>query len=167
MPQLTGPEVADKEVAQSDNIPFRERLFKRFKSHEFVRVKNIDNEPFEWQWFPSSGEEMLADGDMRPTFGRRYFNEDYSLMLSGNEQFWSMPAGESEVLLGENAYLFVEGLYKRVMAKRAIKKTPKQDPTKPRSFNWTDGNAQENLIDEIFLGVESPQFGSENAGQTH
>ena len=163
MPQLKGAAIADKEVAQTDTVPFRQRLMNRFKSHEFVRVKNIDNETFEWQWFPSSGEEILADGDMRPVTGRRYFNKDYSLMLPGNEQFWALDPGETEVILGENAYLFIEGLYKRVVAKRAIKKTPKQDPNKARNFNWTDGNMQESVIDEIFMGVESPQFGNNEA----
>lgn len=158
MPQLQGNQVDDQETIQNDNIPFRERLFERFKSHEFVRVKNIDDVPFAWQWLPSTSEEIMSDGDSRLAIGRKSFNKDYSRVNPGNEQYWSMPAGAEEVLLGENAYIFIEGLYKRIVAKRAIKRTPKTDG-RTRSFNWTDGNMQEKVIDEIFLGVESPQFG--------
>lgn len=158
MPQIKSEEIVDAEIQSNDSRPFRERLIERFKAHEFVRVKNIDDEIFEWQWLPSTEEMILADGDMRPTVGRRFFNEDYSKMFHGNEQYWGIEAGQEEVLLGENAYLFIEGLYKRVTAKRILDKVPVVEKYQARNFNWGDANMQEILIDEIFRGVESPRF---------
>lgn len=163
MPQIKSEEIVDAEIQSNDNKPFRERLFDRFKAHEFVRVKNIDDEVYEWQWLPSTEELILADGDMRPTVGRRFFNEDYSKMYHGNEQYWGIEPDQEEVLLGENAYLFIEGLYKRITAKRLLDKTPIVKEGRARAFNWGDGNMQEAVIDEIFLGVESPRFNRHGA----
>lgn len=161
MPQLKPDEVGDSQVIQSDNTPFRERLFERFSAYDFVRVKNIDDERFDWQWMPIQAEETFSDGDSRIVLGRRSYSADYSLINPGNEQYWAMEPGVEEVLLGENALIFIEGLYKRVVAKRMIKKTPKTDRT--RNFNWGNGNMQEQIIDEIFLGVETPQFGGKQS----
>lgn len=163
MPQIKAEEIVDAEIQQNDNKPFRERLFERFKAHEFVRVKNIDDETFEWQWLPSTEEAVFAEGDMRPVAGRRFFNEDYSKMFHGSEQYWAIEPGETEVLLGENAYLFIEGLYKRIVAKRMIEKMPVLERGQKRNFNWGDATMQEVIIDQIFLGVESPRFRQINA----
>lgn len=158
MPQLQPDEISEtQQVIQSDNTPFRERLFERFSAYDFVRVKNIDTEAFEWTWMPTQGEETFSDGDSRIILGRRSYSADYATINPGNEQYWAIEAGKEEVLLGENALLFIEGLYKRIVAKRMIKKTPKGDRT--RNFNWGNGNMQEEIINEIFLGVETPSFG--------
>ena len=143
-----------------ENKSFRDRLRERYQPSEWVRVINIDNETFSWQWFPSTGEEteFTDNGAVRVVTGRAKFTGNYEQKLPGNEQLWSMDAGESEVLIGENADLFIEGLYKRLVAKKRVADRPDIPETQARSFNWTDGLLQEQMIDKIFLGVEQPNF---------
>jgi hypothetical protein len=132
----------------------------RFKPTEFVRVINIDDEPYNWQYMPTSGEEetFTDNGAVRVITGRKAFTADFSGQYPGNEEIWMINPGDSEVLLGENAYIMVEGLYKKLITKRKIQETPDQEPTKARNFNWNDGRMQEEMIDKIVLGVENPQF---------
>lgn len=131
-----------------------------FKAQDFVLVKNIDDEVYQWQYMPSDGEEQWEGEDHTlTTSGRPSFNADYSAMRGGNEQFWEIEPGKTEVILGENAYVFIEGLYKRVAAKRMIARTKNQPENVARSFNWGDAGTQKAIIDEIFLGVQTPQFG--------
>jgi len=162
MPQLSREQSNLKSTtAVSEGKTFRERMVSRFAAHEFVRVKNIDDELFEWQYMPAEGEEesFTDNGAVRVITGREAFTPRYDGKVPGNEQLWAIEPGETEVLRGDNAYLMVEGLYKRVVAKRAIAKTPEQESTKARNFNWTNGIMQEEMIDKILIGKESPQFG--------
>ncbi len=52
----------------------------------------------------------------------------------------------------------IEGLYKKLTAKRAITRSPKMQPGQARNFNFSDESHQDYWIGEIFLGKESPQF---------
>lgn len=161
MPQITRAEAAPALGATpvSENKMFRERLMDRFSPSDFVRVRNIDDEEFQWKWMPTSGEEVSMDdgGQVRIISGREAFSPDFSTRILGNEQIWSIPAGEEEVIIGENAYLFIEGLYKTMVAKAVVAATP--DMKSARNFNWTDGTKQEEMINKIFIRKEQPQFG--------
>jgi len=160
MPQLN-PQNQSKTVTNvQENKLFRERLMDRFKPTQFVRVINLDDEPFQWQWMPDDGEEEMMDTDglMRQVSGRKAFTNGYREQIDGNEQKWVINPGDSEVLLGSNAYLMIEGLYKKLVAKDKINQSPDQEATKARNFNWNDGKQQEEWIDKIFLGVEDPRF---------
>lgn len=132
----------------AENDLFRARLMKRFAGHEWVRVINIDTEPYTWQYMPSQAEDydFSADGHMKDTH-------------RGPVEAYRLDPGESEVLIGENAYLMIEGLYKRVVSKRIISDNPTMQPGHARSFNWTDGRAQEDAIENIYIGKETPSFG--------
>jgi hypothetical protein len=161
MPQINPREASTVSRAiATDKKSVRERLYEKFKPSQFVRVKNIDDEAYEWQFMPAEAEiENQEDGGAtHAIYGRQGFNSNYTSIIPGNEQIWSIEAGASEVLLGENAYLFIDGLYKRIVAKRAIAKKPDIAPSQARNFNWTDGNMQEQIINEIFLGIENPRF---------
>lgn len=141
---------------------FRERLRDRYQPSQWVRVINIDRDPFQWQWFPSTDEveEFTDNGAVRVISGRQHFIKQYTEKLPGNEQVWEIAPGDSEVLIGENADLFIEGLYKRLVTKSFIDNNGDFQIGKPgRSFNWSDGLKQEQYIDKIFLGVEQPTFG--------
>lgn len=168
MPQISRTETSKKELVNTENKPLKQRLMDLFKAQDFVLVKNIDDEPFQWQYMPSDGEESWINQDnTQTTIGRPSFNSDYSAMSGGNEQFWEVKPGETEVLLGENAYLFIEGLYKRVAAKRFEQHGKKLPEGVARSFNWADPGTQKSIINEIFQGVQTPQFGgkaNESAG---
>lgn len=123
-------------------------------------VINIDNEPYQWQYFPIDGEEVsfTDNGAVRVVTGRASFAKGYEQKLPGKEQLWEIAPGESEILLGANADLFIEGLYKRLIAKKRVSETPNLEKTQARSFNWNDGLVQEQMIDKIFLGVKRPNF---------
>ena len=133
------------------NVLFRERLRDRYKTHEFVRVVNIDDEPFIWQYMPESGEETAQSSDGM-----------HRIITRSRPEAWFIEPGETEVLQGANADVMIESLYKKVSAKRIISKTPNQAPTSARNFNWTDPIAQEEAIDRIYLGKESLNFGAKN-----
>lgn len=160
MPRISNP--SDKPTATSvrENKPFRERLRDRYAPTEYVRVINIDNEPFTWQYFPIDGEDVTFtdNGAVRVVSGRQRFTSNYEQKLPGKEETWMINPGESEVLLGACADLFIEGLYKRLVAKKRIHEMPNMEKTQARNFNWTDGVLQEQMIDKIFLGVERPVF---------
>lgn len=144
-----------------ENKPFRDRLRDRYAPTDYVRVINIDNEPFEWQYFPIDGEDVsfTDNGAVRVVTGRQKFTANYEQKIPGNEEQWELDAGESEVLLGACADLMIEGLYKRMVAKKRINDMPDIEKTQARSFNWNDGLLQEQMIDKIYLGVERPTFG--------
>lgn len=160
MPQISQPNDKPTATTIKESKPFRDRLRDRYAPTDFVRVINIDNEPFQWQYFPIDGEQetFTDNGAVRVISGRQRFTGNYEQKLPGNEQIWEINAGDSEVLLGANADLFIEGLYKRLVAKKRIKDMPNIEATKARSFNWNDGLLQEQMIDKIFLGVERPMF---------
>lgn len=150
--------------------PFRDRLRDRYAATQYVRVKNIDTHDFEWQYFPIEGEleEFTDNGAVRVVTGRQAFTKKYEQALPGNEQIWMIPAGQEEVLLGANADLFIEGLFKLMVSKGTFEKFlgKNYDPEAKRDyknapelkFNWNDGLLQEQFIDEICLGVEQPNF---------
>lgn len=159
MPKITPSKQATATTIKEGKA-FRERLRDRYQPTQWVRVINIDSEAFSWQWFPSTAEteEFTDNGAVRVTSGRAHFTSDYSQKIPGNEELWSIDPGESEVLIGENADLFIEGLYKRLVARKKIDERPDIEATQARSFNWNDGLLQEQMIDKIFLGVEQPNF---------
>lgn len=128
-------------------LSFRERLMERFQPHEYVRVINIDNAPITWQYLPSHSEHVTFTADPMKITHR----EDVEVYM--------LNPGESEVLLGENAYLMIENLYKQMAAKKAIEKAPKISEGQSRNFNFSDAQKQEEYIDRILLGKESPSFG--------
>lgn len=159
MPQIKR---ANKPTATTikESKPFRDRLRDRYAPSEYVRVINIDDAPFEWQYFPTAGEDtsFTDNGNVRVVQGRQSFTKNYEQAIPGNEQIWVVNPGDSEVLVGENADLFIEGLYKRLVAKQRITDSPNITEGQVRKFNWNDGLLQEQMIDKIYLGKEQPNF---------
>ncbi len=133
-------------IAVDNRKTFRERLMDRFAAHEYVRVINIDDEPVMWQYMPEHSErhEFTAD-PMKITY-------------RDDPELWVLDPGQDEVLVGANAYLMIDVLYKKIISKKTIAKNPNLPPGQARNFNWTDANAQEDLIDRIYLGKENPEF---------
>lgn len=129
------------------NTTFRDKLQELFSPTDFVRVINIDDEPFTWQYLPSTKEKI----DILPDFTKDTYRED--------PEVHTMAPAESRVLFGESAYIMIEGLYKSLAAKKVIKDKPNMQPGQARNFNLSDESAQSAYIKEIFLGKENPQFG--------
>lgn len=134
--------------ANTNQKLFQERLMERFKPHEYVKVMNVDDEPFYWQYMPAEKEEYeyTADGMHRHT--RRE-----------EPEVWMLNPGESETIIGANAYVMMDALYKKLVAKKAIA-TVEVKPGMARSFNYSDATAQEAWIEKILLGKEVPTFTS-------
>lgn len=132
----------------NNSLTFRERLMERFLSHEYVRVINVDNEPVRWQYMPAHSESETITSD------------PMKVVTRGDVEVYLLNPGESEVLLGENAYIMIEVLYKQIVTKRTISSSPDMQPGQARNFNFTDAIKQEEYINKIFLGKESPNFGS-------
>lgn len=130
----------------TNQMTFQQRLMERFKAHEYVKVINVDNESFMWQYMPAEKEEyeFTPDGMHRHT--RR---ED--------PEVWMLDPGESETIVGANAYIMIEALYKKVIAKK-VEMTVEVKPGQARSFNFADGTAQDYWIDHILVGKEIPTF---------
>jgi hypothetical protein len=148
--QLTqeGANVAPYGVAMNDNTKtFRERLMERFNASQFVRVKNIDDETFTWQYLPAENEEVSFTPDPMKITHRK------------PPEVWAIDAGKEDVLVGANAYLMIEGLYKKLAAKKTLATMP-DEPGVARNFNFSDADAQERIINQIFQGIENPTFGT-------
>jgi len=129
-------------------MSFQERLMERFKAHEYVKVINVDDEPYMWQYMPEANEEYeyTTDGMHRHT--RR-----------SEPEIWELGAGETDVIVGGNAYLMIEGLYKKLTAKKVLAKVEFK-PGVARAFNYADGTQQDYWIDRILVGKEVPSFTS-------
>lgn len=146
MPKLTPQQVKTYGVTQANNLKtFREKLMDQFAAHEYVRVINCDSEPIRWQYMPSTAEETSIDGGLQKTTTR------------GDVEVYLLNPGESEVLLGENAYLMIESLYKQIVAKNVTSKG-EAAPGVARSFNFSDPIKQDEWINKILIGKETPNF---------
>lgn len=157
MPQLNKEEAEDQLRSQNVNprAMFRERLMDRFAAHEWVRVINLDDEDYYWQYMPSHAETFEFTPDPMKVTHRE------------PAEVWVLSPGKSEVILGENAYIMIEGLYKKLVAKGYMKKNgPAAERNPGRNFNWSDARQQEDLIDKIYLGKESPEFGRKQGAAT-
>lgn len=146
------PRIQPKDNYNSTNVNvkklFRERLMDRFRPSDFVRVINPDNEPFTWSYLPSTKEDLQMSNDGI----HRYAVRD-------DAEWYELAPGESEVIVGENAYVMIEALYKKMVAKKLYDTHGEYKQGMPaRNFNFSDGLAQEQLIDKIYLGKEQPNF---------
>lgn len=138
-----------------EQITFRERLEKRFSATDFVRVINPDNEEFVWQALDPKTESYFIDrGPMKNT-------------TRGNPRLYRIGPGQSLVLEGWNAQLMIDKLYRKIRAKNALSRRAGMsydDAVKKNlgdiPINWADGDQQEQYIDQIFVSVENPSFGT-------
>jgi hypothetical protein len=131
----------------SGSTTFREKLASRFKATDFVRVINIDDEPFRWQYMPTAKEHITVLPDYTDDVQRE------------NPEVYELAPGESQVLLGENAFLMIEALYKQLTAKKVVAGST-VEPGQARNFNFSDDLRQEEFINDIYMGKETPRFDS-------
>lgn len=147
MPRINSDEVTTYGTGPQDQrLMFRERLMNRFAAHDWVRVINIDDETFKWQYLPAHSEEF------------EFTPDPMKITRRGEVEVYALEPGESEVIIGECAYIMIEALYKKLVAKKVVSKNPDAPATTARNFNWTDGVSQEEFINRIYLGKESPSF---------
>jgi hypothetical protein len=140
---------------QSENKPFQAKLLDLFKPHEFVTIKNIDDEPIYWQYMPQDGEQV----DMTPDGMQK-------IVTRAEPEMWMIPAGQTEVLVGASAYLALDVMYKTYAAKKTLRRF--RDPSSPqfdekgshlpKNFNFADSSLQDDVIEQAFIGKATPVF---------
>lgn len=130
----------------TNQLTFQERLLERFKPHEYVKVINVDDESYMWQYMPAENEEYEYTPDGMHRHTRR-----------GDPEIWMLDPGESETIIGACAYLMIEGLYKKLMSKKVMA-VPNPNPVIARKFNFGDPTQAEYWIDRILVGKELPTF---------
>ena len=132
---------------------FREKLADKFGSSDFVRVINPDNETYYWQSLDPRDEEIYIDKG--PT----------KVTRRNPPKIYSIKAGESIVLPGWNAYIMIEGLYKKLAQKKAVLEHPENKTADGKpvdiSFGWSDDAKQDFYIAKIYVGIEQPTFGGQ------
>jgi hypothetical protein len=147
VPQIDPNAVADGQlhgVKEFDNnLSMRERMAKRFRAHDTVQVKNIDNEPIRWQWLAEDDETFEMD-------------EDIKIVHRGRPGLWQVEPGEKDVLEGGCAYIMIEALFKKMAVKKVGIVEHPLDEREIRNFSFDDPDAQEAFIDRVFIGRMSP-----------
>lgn len=128
------PTLAD--ITQDDSLTFRERLVKKFQPNQFVRVVNIDNEPFEWQEVPGTSEYVHQPDKYT-----------YDVYRKAPSRFGLGP-NEQKVLEGGSAYIMIEALFKKMVQKQANGKRGKMT-------EMSSPVAAQDYIDRIVVRVES------------
>ncbi len=144
---------------QKPGLPKRlgERLRELWEPHEYVRIMNIDDETFYWQVLAPQDETFDIDkGPTKITYRRP-------------PRQYSIKPGESMPLEGWNAYICVESMYKKILAKKSgVKGQQKLDsnnkPTE-KIINWEDPNGWDIYLPQIYIGKEVPTFGGQVAAQ--
>jgi hypothetical protein len=123
-----------------------EKLSKLFGPLDFVKVINPDTEPYIWQWLPPSKEDISFDGGTVPM----------KITTRGEPEVWKLEPGQSGTLVGGNAYVMIDGMVKLMMTKKTISRNPNMPPGVARNFNFSDDIAQQEWINQIYLGIDDP-----------
>jgi hypothetical protein len=149
MPRVAKDQVAQHELygmTKVDNsLSMRERIKKRFRPTDTVEVRNITNQECEWQWLDEQDETYTIEDDTNIKITER---EDPGL--------WRLDAGETDVLPGACAYLFIEALYKMVCVMKIGIVLHPLDEREVRNFSFDDPERQEQFIDAVFQGKLTP-----------
>lgn len=131
-------------------VRFQEHLRTLWEPHEYVRIMNIDDETLYWQAL--SPQDERSDIDRGPT----------KITYRNAPRQYAIKPGDSMPLEGWNAYIAVEQLYKKVIAKNANIKGEQQydnnGKPKERIINWEDSQGWAKYMPRIFLGRETPTF---------
>jgi hypothetical protein len=134
-------------VKVDNTLTMGERIRKRFKPTETVKVHNITNREIEWQWLEESDE--------------RYTIEDGSnvkIVERDDPGVWRLGPGEFDILSGSCAYIMIEALYKQTsVLKTGIVLHP-LDEREIKNFGFDDPQRQEEFIDMVFRGKVTPQM---------
>jgi hypothetical protein len=148
VPKVDPQKLAPKDlygVEEIDNkLNMRERLHKRFRPHDTVQVKNIDDEELEWQWLSEDDESYVID--------------DSNIKIVSREMpgLWRLAPGETDILEGACAYIMMDVLFKKMSVKRVGVNEHPLDEREIRNFAFDDPQAQEHFIDRVYVGKMSP-----------
>ena len=142
------PQLYDPDAGVAQNLKtIWDRMADRFKPEDFVRVLNIDDETFYWQSLDPRDEHIQVEGNQ--------FMQ-HKNTIREKPKMWSIPAGATMVLEGWNAYIMINNLFKKVIAKKKL--GTRMEGQRITNFAWQSPRLQEEYIDKIFVGVEKPEF---------
>lgn len=144
--QKSNKEITPYGVTPNDNtMSFQERCMKLFAAHEYVTVQNVDSEAYIWQYMPAHEEEF------------EYTSDPMKITRRGDPEMWMLDAGQSETIVGANAYIMMEGLFKKLAAKKKLADTPEIEG-QARNFSFSDGEQQQKWIEKIYVGKAVTPF---------
>lgn len=138
---------------QIDNtLTMGERIRKRFKPTDTVKVHNITNHKIEWQWLEESNENYVIEE-----------GSNVKIVTREDPDLWRLGPGEMDILIGSCAYIMIEALYKQTsVLKTGIILHP-LDEREIKNFGFDDPQKQEEFIDMVFRGKVTPQMMQEAA----
>lgn len=123
-----------------NNLTMKERIKKRFRPSVSVEVRNITDQLLYWQWFDEEDEEYSIEDDT-----------NIKIVERGEPGLWMLEGGKTDVIPGSCAYVMIESLFKMIcIMKTGIVINP-QGEREVRNFSFDDPEAQERIIDLIFV----------------
>jgi hypothetical protein len=149
---------------QDERLTLRERLMKLFDATDFVRVMNIDTEPFTWQYMPAQKEHISFDTTTSTVPMKETFREP-------PEVYQLMPA-QSAIIVGASAFIMIEALIKRMVSEEAVSRDREYPGVKilpggrSRKFAFSDPIKQQELISRIYLGKHMPGMSVSTPAET-
>lgn len=134
--------------AQVDNsLTMGERIRKRFKPTDTVKIHNITNMEIQWQWLEESDEKyVIEDGS------------NVKIVTREDPGLWRLGPGEMDILMGSCAYIMIEALYKQTSVLRTGIVLHPLDEREIKNFGFDDPQKQEEFIDMVFRGKVTPQM---------
>lgn len=154
-PQSLAPSQIYGKQKVDNNLTFGERLRKKFRPTDTVKVRNITNHAIDWQWLDEQDESyVIEDGS------------NVKIVTREDPQLWSLGPGEVDILQGSCAYLMIEALYKQTCALKTGIVLHPLDEREIRNFAFDDPAKQEEFIDYCFEGKVTPQMMQEAAVAT-
>jgi hypothetical protein len=143
-PKQVKPEQLQGVTHVNNTINMGERMRKRFRPHDTVRVRNMDDEQLIWQWLDPEDESWT-------------FTEDHVKVVSrGVPGLWGLDAGAEDILNGACAYMMLDKLYSTIAIKKTGVTEHPLDERQIKNFNLNDPMAQEQFLDRAFLGKLTP-----------
>jgi hypothetical protein len=156
VPRIAAEKLVPSQIygkSKVDNtLTMGERIRKRFKPTDTVKVHNITDTLIEWQWFEEADESYVIEE-----------GSNVKIVERGDPQLWRLGPGEMDILQGSCAYLMIESLYKQMSAMKTGVVLHPLDEREIRNFGFDDPQKQEEVIDLIFRGKVTPQMMQEAA----
>lgn len=148
MPQINPKDVKDSDlrgVEVIDNkLSLDERMAKRWKPSDTVRVRNFDDEAIVFQWMPDENEHMTLT------------DENIKIVHRDKPQLWRVEAGTEDIQSGACAYMMAKALYNQVAIKKTGVNPHPLDEREIKNFNLKSPEQQERFLDRFFIGRMSP-----------
>ncbi len=128
--------------------------YTRFRPQDQVKVMNILPTMFYWQVLDPFNEEIKLL-PFRGIIQKRTIRK--------SPDMWSIAPGEVKIIPGWAATPMIENMYKEYIIKETDNKPrPAETKNRPITYNFNNPTKQEEIINKIFLGIETPSRGNLN-----